>query len=90
MPVLIFTVKVYDVTSKFPLVGADAKPEDVALLAAAITETVEPRTWEAWGGEGSLRVVFRQPSVKAWLLVVRQTDEVHGKIADALTAMKSS
>lgn len=83
-------VKVYNVTSTFPLVAGDAKVEDVLPLAAAITDTIEPRTWEAFGGDGSLRVVFRAPSVKAWLFVVRQTDDVHAKINTTLGAMKTS
>lgn len=80
-------VTVYNVTSKFPLVTGDAKVEDVLPLAAAITDTIDPRSWEAFGGDGSLRVVFRSPSVKAWLFVVRQTEDVHTKIHDALDAM---
>jgi len=82
-------VQVYNVTSTFPLVPGDAKVEDVLPLAAAITDTIDPSSWEAFGGGGSLRVVFRSPSVKAWLFVVRQTDDVHKKISDALGAMKT-
>ncbi len=48
-------VKVYNITGTFPLVPGNAKAEDVLPLAAVITDTIAPQTWEAFGGDGSLR-----------------------------------
>ncbi len=81
-------IKVYNVTATFPLVAGEAKAEEVLPLAAAITDTIEPASWDLMGGPGSLRLVHRDLGVKAWLLVVRQTADIQGKINDALTQMK--
>lgn len=80
-------VKTYDLTSSFAIVPGDPKPDMVLPLAAAITDTIAPKSWEALGGLGTLRIVFRPVGTKAWFLVVRQSQTVHDAIDTALTAI---
>jgi hypothetical protein len=85
-----FSVVVYNVSTTFPIVSAEAAPADLLPLVAAITGAIEPMTWEAMGGGGSLRVFQRQPNIKSWLLVIRQSSNVHDLIKDTLNQLKAN
>lgn len=84
-----FNVQVYNVSVTFPIVPAEAKADQAQSLADALADTVDPGSWEAMGGQGSVRIFQRLPNVKSWLLVVRQTTDNHKLIADVLSQLNT-
>jgi hypothetical protein len=71
-------VKVYEVGD---LIAPDQEPAKLDSLIEVITTTVEPVSWDAVGGPGSVAPVGRT-------LVISQTRAVHREIAGLLDAMR--
>jgi RNA polymerase sigma factor (sigma-70 family) len=80
-------VKVYPV---LPLLVRELEPDDQELMEAqqlirAITRTIEPTSWEAMGGEGSVQYVGSAASI-----VVRQTPDNQKQVQELLDALRKN
>jgi hypothetical protein len=70
-------------------VGSDSQAGGGATVFAAqqlinlIVTTIAPDSWKQNGGKGSISFYARNPA-----LVIRQTSEVHGEMADLLRALR--
>lgn len=81
------TARVYEVADLVLVRNAkDQVESDFDRLIDVITTTVEPHNWDTVGGPGSIAPY----KIGAPLLVVCQTDRVHEKIEDLLTAMRKA
>jgi general secretion pathway protein D len=56
---------------------------DFGAIIDLITETVEPESWDDWGGPGSISEFEGNLS-----LVIRQTEDVHNEIAELLQQLR--
>jgi RNA polymerase sigma factor (sigma-70 family) len=69
----------------YPADGLAATEKEAEALVRVIQKTVEPKTWQAAGGEG---VVEYLPGKK--VLVVRHTPAVHEKVAELLKLLQKT
>jgi hypothetical protein len=75
-------IKVYQVLD---LAHSDSDEPDGGILIQVIESTVAPTTWDATGGEGSMRYLRA-----AGCLVVRQSPEIQKEVQELLEALKKA
>ncbi|MEK6259295.1 MAG: hypothetical protein AABP62_11825 [Planctomycetota bacterium] len=65
------------------LAGGGATAFAAQQLINLIVTTIAPDSWKQTGGKGSISFYARNPA-----LIIRQTSEVHGEMADLLRALR--
>jgi len=65
---------VVDVVSLAEIVDGNSTEQDVSRVVLAITRTIDPPSWVAGGGDGTI-VAIRPIFDKCWRLTIYNTDE---------------